>query len=292
VVAALLMVSFVGISTTTGTGWPLVLVSLLAGALVTGLVLPPMWLVRTQVGVELPADAMVGKVARLRVDIAHGSGVAINVTQLSTGWLQARSGQVNVVPSTRGVVESLVVDLWTTAPLGLWSWRRRDTIVLGVPLYVAPPVVPVDVVELRQLQGIGDDLPRGVRPYAPGDDRRRVHWTATAREGELMVRELETTAGRRVVLLGGLGIDGRVEERAAWLHGVGLAALDLGLEIELVTLERSGIVAAPVRSPRELGRRLARAVPGGLPYERSAGSPDDVIDVADHVRRDARPGAR
>ena len=286
IVVALLTGAFVGISTTTGTGWPIVLVSLLVGALVAGFVLPPMWLVRVNVSVEVPADATVGAPHRVRFDTAHGHGVAMNVAALGTGWLQITSGEITLTPSMRGVVDELVIDFWSTAPLGLWTWRRRDTIALTAPMNVAPSVGAVDLVELRQLHGAGQDLPRGVRPYLAGDDRRRVHWMATAREGELMIRELETTAGRRVTIVGGLGVDSRVEERASWLHGVGLAALGLGLEVELVTLERAGPVAATVTSARDLGRRLARAVAGGVPSPAAGPSAVDVIDVADHIGRD------
>ena len=286
IVVALLTAAFVGISTTTGTGWPIVLVSLLVGALVAGFVLPPMWLMRVSVSVEVPADVTIGVPYRVRFDTAHGHGVAMNVAALGAGWLQIASGEITLTPSTRGVVDELVVDFWSTAPLGLWTWRRRDTIALTAPMHVAPAIGAVDLVELRQLHGAGQDLPRGVRTYMPGDDRRRVHWMATAREGELMIRELETTAGRRVTIVGGLGVDSRVEERASWLHGAGLAALGMGLEVDLVTLERTGPVSASVTSGRDLGRRLARAVAGGVPSPGPGSPAVDVIDVADHIRRD------
>ena len=42
---------------------------------------------------------------------------------------------------------------------------------------------------LRVPSTIGE--PRGVRPYAPGDPRRAVHWPATSHSGTLMVRESE-----------------------------------------------------------------------------------------------------
>jgi uncharacterized protein (DUF58 family) len=283
---ALLTVAFVGISTTTGTGWPLVLVSIMVGGLVAGFVLPPMWLTRTIVTVDVPSDAMVGLPYRIAIRARHGRGVAMNLAALGSGWQQVASGEITLVPTERGVVDDLVVDLWSTAPLGLWSWRRRDRIVLATPLYVAPAIGAVDLLELRQLHGAGDELPRGVRPYAPGDDRRHVHWLATAREGELMIRELETTAGGRVRIVGGLGVDARVEERASWLHGVGLAALALGLDVELVTLERSGAVVATVPSAQALARRLAAAVAGGVPSPPPHGGPaGEVIDVADHIGR-------
>lgn len=44
-----------------------------------------------------------------------------------------------------------------------------------------------------------DDV--SVREYREGDDLRRIHWPATARTGELMVRQEDRPATRRVVLL-------------------------------------------------------------------------------------------
>lgn len=49
-----------------------------------------------------------------------------------------------------------------------------------------------------------------LRPYAPGDDRRHVHWRSTARAGELMVRQFEESRMSRVVVALDTG-------RSSWL---------------------------------------------------------------------------
>ena len=49
-----------------------------------------------------------------------------------------------------------------------------------------------------------------LRPYAPGDDRRHVHWRSTARTGALMVRQYEESRMSRVVVALDTG-------RLAWL---------------------------------------------------------------------------
>ena len=40
-----------------------------------------------------------------------------------------------------------------------------------------------------------------VREYRDGDDLRRIHWPATARTGELMVRQEDRPAKRRAVVV-------------------------------------------------------------------------------------------
>ncbi len=51
-----------------------------------------------------------------------------------------------------------------------------------------------------------------LRPYAPGDDRRHVHWRSTARTGSLMVRQFEESRMSRVAVSLDTG-------RLAWLDG-------------------------------------------------------------------------
>jgi uncharacterized protein (DUF58 family) len=42
--------------------------------------------------------------------------------------------------------------------------------------------------------------PAGVRDYEPGDPERRIHWTATAREGRLLTKQLEPTVARETIV--------------------------------------------------------------------------------------------
>src|SRR5690625_277027 len=48
--------------------------------------------------------------------------------------------------------------------------------------------------------GVGEIGPIA-RPYASGDDIRRVHWRASARTGQLMTREEEPSAGQSAVIV-------------------------------------------------------------------------------------------
>jgi len=83
-------------------------------------------------------------------------------------------------------------------------------------------------------------LAAGVRDYAPGDARGRVHWRASLRRGSLLVRELESecdddvqvrleTAGASP----GAAFEGRVRRAASEI----VAHLDAGRRVALLTDE-------------------------------------------------------
>lgn len=93
--------------------------------------------------------------------------------------------------------------LRTGDPFGIFTLTIHDQHTSTI--LVTPPLLP-----LRQLKVIpggwaGDQRRRrgvlerdiseaGLRPYAPGDSLRRIHWPATARQDILMVRQLESAA--------------------------------------------------------------------------------------------------
>jgi uncharacterized protein (DUF58 family) len=102
---------------------------------------------------------------------------------------------------------------------------------------------------------------RGVRPYVAGDQRRNVHWAASAHRNALMVRELEQPrqgAARIEVILPDDGPAG--DEVAARALGSLLEMLRQSGPVVLTTTERSGKRSDMVSGPADAGRRLARAV--------------------------------
>lgn len=102
----------------------------------------------------------------------------------------------------RGVVHAADVDLLASGPIGLCRAARRYRLVPARPRIVGPATTTDDVrwplpsggsVDLTEPTPRGDDQFRGVRPYQRGDERRKVHWKATARVGRTMVREEDGT---------------------------------------------------------------------------------------------------
>ena len=93
-------------------------------------------------------------------------------------------------------------------PLSLM--RRQVTWAKEQELFVHPRTVRLDEAAsgfLRDLEGTpSSDLSssdiafHALRDYAPGDDRRHVHWRTTARTGKLMVRQFEETRRSHVVV--------------------------------------------------------------------------------------------
>jgi uncharacterized protein (DUF58 family) len=126
-----------------------------------------------------------------------------------------------VVGARRGVITIGPATTVRGDPLGLLERRVRWTDVTS--LYVHPatiPLAPLGTGLLRDLEGratselsMSDLAFHTLREYAPGDDRRYIHWRSSAKAvtsgGKLMVRQFQDT--RRTQLL--VVIDG---DRAAY----------------------------------------------------------------------------
>lgn len=97
----------------------------------------------------------------------------------------------------------------------------------------------------------------------PGDRLRQVHWRATARLGELVVKEAEEPRAPVLHLVLDLGAGDDAGEvaagRAAWWSG---DALRRGYQLVLTTVEAERTVTAPAHTPAGVNHRLARATAG------------------------------
>ncbi|HLY82484.1 MAG TPA: DUF58 domain-containing protein [Acidimicrobiales bacterium] len=282
------------IARVSGAGWVVVLLCAVAGILVLATVWPVVTLVRTRVELAgSPRDSTAGSTATFSVVVRRaGSGVRLRLVVGRRGgaWVAAVGacqGEVIASPPQRRVVGRVTAELEAAGPLGLMSWRRRVVLSLAVPLEVGPAPAQVNLDDFvglgtgaadAQARGTsGHDTIRGVRDYATGDPIRIVHWPATARWGEVMVKELEDPTAPKVVIVVDLrGRPDRSEAAASIAAGLAGAALQAGWSVALLTAEVGGPRAGDVDSPVHVGRRLAHAVTDAPPPEPPPGSPTVV----------------
>jgi uncharacterized protein (DUF58 family) len=163
-------------------------------------------------------------------------------------------------PRHRGLLTVGPLTVYVEDPFGLVVTSRR----LADPttVVVTPTVVPLPATRIPgEWSGSGESRPRSiaaageedvtVRPYQRGDDRRRVHWRATARHGFLMVRREEQPWQSRATLVldtrtaaHGQRRDGRRTPSSSSLEwavvaaaSIGTHLLDRGYSVRLVTDE-------------------------------------------------------
>jgi uncharacterized protein (DUF58 family) len=136
----------------------------------------------------------------LKMELAVGrNAVVFDVPSLPSG---GSHDELFVLPTSRRSV--IPVGPATSVrgdPLGLT--RRALDWTTPVSLYVHPRITRLEHLGagfLRDLEGqVTNDLStndlafHALREYAPGDDRRFIHWKTTARVGDLMVRQFVDT---------------------------------------------------------------------------------------------------
>ncbi len=279
-----------GIARTTGSGWLIVILTGIGSVVALAAVLPPFGLRRLDVDVRAPRDGTVGRTCELTVDVLGGNGRPVKLrvhgfTAPWTGVLTPATGQLAVVPSKRGVVESVRVELRSAAPFGLVWWKRTVVVDLARPLEIgpSPTTESLDAPTGRDDSGREEgrvttamaDTVRTVREYAAGDPIKLIHWAATARAGELMTKELESPVVPALCIALDLrgGADDAVEAAASRAAGLALDGLAAGIPVLLLTAEKAGPRSGPVTTPGEANRRLARAVPGPLPQPPRGAAP-------------------
>lgn len=288
-------VALLGVARTTGAGWLIVVLSGVASVLLVAALLPAIGLARVSLAAEAPRDATATRTANLTVRL-EGRGPALKLRGLEPAgdWVAAEApaeGQVAVVPARRGVVGEVRFELQSAAPLGLVWWRRRVTVRLARPMDVGPLPIDVPLVapmasrpsgsDDRRAASSSADLVRSTREYVAGDPIKLVHWTSTARYGDLMVKELEAPGSPVFALVVDLRPGGDAAEVAAGrAAGLADAALAQGMPVTLLTAEMTGPRVGPVVNPVEVGRRLARAVTTAPPPEGPLDEGAEVVRVS------------
>lgn len=270
---------------TTGAGWLMVILCGLVAVLLVGIAWPRVALSRVRIDAAGPPDATVGQPTPVTLTARRvGLGVRLRPVDPpgeTTAVLDATPVPTLVTPARRGLLEHIVVEAASAAPFGLVWWRRRVTVPFRRPVEVAPrrdprqvhpPVHQESPGETTAPSGVGGDRVRGVREYSPGDPLRLVHWPATARHGQIVVKELEHPERRHLHVIVDLRGESAAAEAAAEVAmGSVCRALEDGIDVTLHTAEAGGPRSAPVAGPIDAGRRLARAVPLAPPPVDSPG---------------------
>jgi len=207
----------------------LILASLIASILMSG-ILSSITLAGVELKLHLPEHIFAGQAVRasvelrnekltlpsfsLRVEAAKKKGeaaAALLETPVYFPYLPRQQGIKQSMPllfPRRGVYRQEAFRIVTRFPFGfLQKSRRLD---LATETLVYPPVAASsEFLEVlpglqgameSQSKGRGQDL-YALRGYLPNDSARHVHWKASARFGELMVREFAREDDCRVLLV-------------------------------------------------------------------------------------------
>jgi uncharacterized protein (DUF58 family) len=144
---------------------------------------------------------------------------------------------------------------------------------------------------------------QSIREYRDGDDLRRIHWPATARTGELMVRQEDRPARRRAVVLldpradahGGTGANSSFEWAVSAAASTLVHLSGLGYAVHLLTPEtvHDGPDEVPIEPAAALsvlaitepdrGLALARLTRSGLGLLSGGGLLVAVLAAADET---------
>ena len=155
------------------------------------------------------------------------------------------------------------------------QFERKDAMI------VYPQIVPVTELGLPPKQPFGDEKPirplvedplrfRGVRPYAPGDPPRHLHWRATARTGELQSKQFEPSSLPTLAMFLDVntferfweGLDPeRLELAISATASLAAHGIDIGRQVGLyinapMARGERTIRIGPSRHPSQLGRIL------------------------------------
>lgn len=269
------------------------LVVLVAGAVtaardIGGVQLEAMPPASATVGEQLPVD--------VRVTGARGPVEIMLLDPPSAPVLVDGAAHGPIIHSAqhRGVFHALRSVVRSRGWLGVCDAVRPLATLLDRPIQVLPrPRRTPDVPPLRDVAAGPDGpsgptrgqggLPRGVRPYSPGDARHHVHWPSSARAGSLVVTEVDTPSRPTVDVVVELPDAPELmltSDIEAWqatvddltgraLYGIG-DLLAQGVPVRLVTIEAADLsvnaadtlVTDLVPDRRTAAVRLARARPG------------------------------
>lgn len=262
----------------------------LAAATLTALALGLVCVLLARIGLdarrEVLADTVdVGERTRIRLDV-DPAALALRIP-LGRGALRAElpdalggPGDLPLLPSAPHALPVLQRGQHRLGPLrivlrdvlGLFHLERTvadDCELIGVPALesidpLAARTAGISREERARAASSAGEISPLARPYAAGDDIRRIHWRASARTGRLMTREEEAAEGSSAVIVldtrparsaeGSRAADGSdaesdrllVEDRLVALASSLVEALAVhGWEVEVLDATGDRIAAAP-----------------------------------------------
>lgn len=179
------------------------------------------------------------------VERASSAESAGRVFAFRVGPGETERRSYTILPEQRGKLAFAGFRVSTRFPFGLFSKAMR--IPAPTEALVYPPIDPIPTLPPDGGRG-GEDVSEhsggsspevaGIRPFAPGDAHRRVHWRASLRRGELLVRDrARETRGERTVRLRTRDVEaGSAFERAVRRAASDVAAhLAAGFRVGLST---------------------------------------------------------
>ena len=267
--------------------WGVVILLVIACA--TAAALPKLQLLGVRVRrLQFPATAVVGESQRIGYEIDASAplpryDLEIHERLNNVDWTLAA-----FIPQTRGSRQAFFI--WTPQQRGCWRLSKLR-LECGFPLGLLRAgrsfgtteheiVVYPDFAQLYWLPIHGDargttehaqSAQRGghgeffaLRPYAPGDEARRVHWRASARLGEVLTREYERLEGRQLWIVLelaasmhiGTGRDGTCEQMIRIAHSAIVKAHADGIPVGLLYRVADAIQCIPAAADRATYQRL------------------------------------
>ena len=176
------------IARTTGSGWLMVLLSGLIGALAVSVLLPPLALRVARLEVRSGRDATAGRSLTVTVSVpVRARNLRARLVEPAGSWFACdgpAEGEIIAVPAHRGVLREVAVDVRSAWPLGLVPWRRRLHLPLARPIEVGPAPIDTEVTP-PGARGNGRPWPDRAAGAArgPAGRRRRADGAAGAADG-------------------------------------------------------------------------------------------------------------
>ncbi|MBK8101518.1 MAG: DUF58 domain-containing protein [Planctomycetes bacterium] len=177
----------------------------------------------------------------------------------------------------RGVHAVSGVQVLTRYPFGIMQWSVLQPATGEAIAYPPPAAIHgardrqaalTALLGERQVAGGGDGI-AGLRPFRDGDNPRLVHWKASARRGEPVVKEPELDAGEVLeVSLDRRCSTARLDEALGIVSALVLLAADAKEVVQLKSQDHAAAYGPGQRSTGDALRWLAAAAP--LPPQASA----------------------